>query len=413
MKVCIIVPESPYLFDPWTIEPLGALYLAGAIKPFVEEVAVRVWNQEPIPDADWYGISVVTPHYQQVVGIMKSLREEHPAAKIILGGAHCTFLPQKTIQELEPDFVVAGEGEVAILDILLGRWHHTPGVYTAQGGFGLAPSPDFASLPIPDHNLLLHDYYPNPAFSTERGGAITASRGCPFDCSYCGKSVGDRARWRRPEQVAQEMELYDQWRFEDDDMFGNRKWLREFAEHVPPNKEWRCSVRASSVTPEILELAKETGCQQAGVGVETCNPQLLKMHCPSKSVKVNTRAVKMIKESGMQVTAFLIAGLPGETDETIQDTIDWIEEVKPDKFTVSACTPYPGSPIWNDPERFGVTNIDTDYANFRQLGREDEDVAFVFDTEKADRKELTRLWKKLRSTASYGIATDTRDCDRG
>jgi radical SAM superfamily enzyme YgiQ (UPF0313 family) len=410
MRVCIIVPESPYLFDPWTIEPLGALYLAGAAKPVADEVLVRVWNQEPVPQADWYGISVVTPHYEQVRSIIKELRIAYPQSQIVLGGAHCTFLPMETVHDLQPDFLVAGEGEIAFRDILTNRWWTTPGVYTRASAIlsSVARHPVLPSLPIPDHSLLLHDYYPNPAFAKEPGGAIMASRGCPFGCSYCGKSIGGAARWRKPEQVAEEMELYNQWRFEDDDIFGNRKWFRTFAKLVPPNKEWRCSVRASSVTPEILDLALGSGCRQAGVGVETCSPELLKIHCPSKTVETNTKAVKMIKESGMQVTAFLIAGLPGETEETIQDTIDWIEEVRPDKFTVSACTPYPGSPIYANPKKYGITRLDTEFENFRQLGREDDDVAFVFDTEQADRRELTRLWKKLRRVARYGIAKDER-----
>jgi radical SAM superfamily enzyme YgiQ (UPF0313 family) len=211
------------------------------------------------------------------------------------------------------------------------------------------------------------------------------------------------------------MHQYTQWRFEDDDIFGNKEWFDEFCKHAPRNVEWRCSARATSITPEVLDQAIESGCRQVGIGVETCNVDLLKIHCPSKSVERNTKAVQMIKDSGMHVTAFLIAGLPGETEETIQDTIDWIHEVRPDKFTVSACTPYPGTLLWRFPEKYGITQLDFDgdYMNFRQLGREDEDVAFVFDTEWADRYELTRLWKKLRSVADYGIANDTRDCDRG
>jgi radical SAM superfamily enzyme YgiQ (UPF0313 family) len=414
MKFCVIVPESPYLFNPWTIEPLGALYLAGAAKEIGADVSVRVWSQEPLPEADWYGISVLTPNYEQVRGIISHLRGDFPWAKIVLGGAHCTFLPRPTLTDLRPDYLVAGEGENVLQHILNGLEGDPPGVYRLLDGSdiiigdGLAVPPDFPSLPIPDHSLLLHDYFPNRAWTEEPGGAITASRGCPYNCSYCGKSVGHRARWRTPGSVAQEMKFYDQWRFEDDDIFGNLSWFGRFAELIPTGKEWRCSVRGASVNERILELAKKAGCQQVGVGVETASSKLLKVHCPSKSVKVNTRAVRMIKDADLQVTAFLIAGLPGETDETVQETIDWIHEVKPDKFTVSACTPYPGSPLWRYPEKYGMFNIDTEFENYRQLGREDERTAFVFDTKNADRRELTRLWHKLREVAQYGIAKDQR-----
>ena len=412
MKFCMIVPESPYLYDQWTIEPLGAIYVAQAAEPYVEESVVRVWNQEPFYDADVYGISVVTPHYEQVREIITRVRRTNPKSIIVLGGAHCTFLPEETLADLQPDYVIAGEGEVAIAAILTNQWYNLPGIYV-RGHTPmslLASVPDLESLPIPDHGMLLHDYYPNPAWTDEPGGAIMASRGCPFGCTYCGKSIGRKARWRSPRQVAQEMEQYTQWRFEDDDIFGNTEWFDEFCKYVPRNREWRCSARATSITPEILEQAKAAGCMQIGIGVETCNPALLKVHCPSKSVERNTEAVKMIQAAGMQVTAFLIAGLPGETKETIQDTIDWIHTVKPDKFTVSACTPYPGTLLWRFPKRYGITQLDFDgdYMNFRQLGRENENVAFVFDTEVADRYELTRLWKRLRGIATYGIAEDKR-----
>lgn len=417
MKFCMIVPNAPYLYNQWTIEPLGAICVAQAAAGHVEESVVRVWNEEPFYNADVYGITVVTPHYEQVREIMAELRHINPAALIVLGGAHCTFLPEETLADLQPDFVVAGEGEIAIEHILTGHCCDMPGIYTRghTPPAGLATSPPLKDLPIPDHSMLLHDYYPNPAWTDEPGGAIMASRGCPFGCSYCGKSIGRATRWRVPKQVALEMHQYTQWRFEDDDIFGNTEWFDEFSKHVPPDREWRCSARATSITPEVLEQAKSTGCMQIGIGVETANPALLKIHCPSKSVDRNTDAVKMIMDHGMQATAFLIAGLPGETEESIQDTINWVQTVKPDKFTVSACTPYPGTPLWRFPEKYGITQLDFggDYMNFRQLGREDEDVAFVFDTEWAGRYELTRLWKKLRGAATYGIAEDTRASNRG
>ncbi len=405
MSFCMIVPPSPYLYNPWTIEPLGALYVAGAAKEVVGEVYVRVWGEEEIPDAKWYGVSVVTPHFSHAKRIIQQLRKDHSLSKIVAGGAHCTFLPASSSIDLSAHYVIAGEGELSIQALLSGKLLGVPGVYTGAGfGGGLSEPPDFASLPIPDHSLLLHDYYPNPAFSDEPGGAITASRGCPFGCSYCGKSVGRRQRWRDPLQVAEEMEVYSQWRFEDDDIFGNWDWFEALCAAVPADKSWRCSARATSITPEILQMAKRAGCKQVGIGVETANARLLKLHCPSKSVERNTEAVRMVKAAGLKVTAFLIAGLPGETEETLQDTIDWIEKEQPDKFTVSACTPYPGTPIYDNPERYGVTEISQDFDDFMQLGREDESEAFVFDTEQLDRAELTELWKKLRGVAQYGIA---------
>jgi len=401
--LCIIVPGSRYLFDPWTIEPLGALYLATVAKPYCDEVSVRIWGEEEIPSADWYGITMVTPHYEDVREIMARIRLASDA-KIILGGAHCTFLPEETMADLQPDFLVAGEGERALISILNDQYQGLPGIYHGSDGWGKTDATQLGDLPIPDHGLLQHKYYPNPAFANEQGGAIMASRGCPYGCSYCGPSVGLWTRWRDPAQVAEEMALYKQWRFEDDDLFGSLAWFKDFAQLVPPNRSWRCSVRAKSIDMRILELARMTGCKQVGIGVETADPDLLKKHCPSKSVEANTRGVQMVKQAGMLVTAFLIAGLPGETEQSIQNTIRWIEEVRPDKFTVSACTPYPGSKLYSKPERYGVKNLSADWQDYRQLGHEDDDVAFVYDTDQLDRKQMTELWHRLRETAQYGIA---------
>jgi len=401
----MIVPNSPYLFDQWIIEPLGALYLAGAARRVVDEVSVRVWDEEPIPEADWYGVSVVTPHFERARQIIRKLRQAHPYARIIAGGAHCTFAPFQSALDLGADFVVAGEGELVMLSILNGATTGVPGIYTDDGeGHGLAWVPNLSDLPIPDHSLLQHEYRPNPAFSDDRGGAIMASRGCPYNCSYCGKSVGKKVRWRLPEQVAEEMTLYSQWRFEDDDIFGNKDWFERFCAAAPSDTYWRCSARAASITTEMLERASQAGCKQVGIGVETASSSLLKIHCPSKSVERNTEAVRLVKAAGIKVTAFLIAGLPGETEETIQETIDWIGDVQPDRFTVSACTPYPGSPLYNRRFHYGLMNLSEDFDDYQQLGFEDESVAFAFDTPEADRHELTRLWHKLREVARYGIA---------
>ena len=212
--------------------------------------------------------------------------------------------------------------------------------------------------------------------------------------------MGKKVRWRSPALVAAEIlqSGLKQWRFVDDDLLMREDYLEElvfYLKHL--DIEFRCSAHVQSVKSRKLELLRDAGCKQIGYGIETGSQQLLDIHKDGCSVELSTRAIKLTKETGLVAQAYMIAGLPGETQETAQETISWLEETQPDKVTMSTCVPYPGSGLYEDPLKYGITWLDPDYSHYMQLGAENQPL--TFDTVWADRHELAGIRNTLRKAA--------------
>ncbi len=383
IKVIILVPNYPSLYRDDIIEPLGALYLIAALQSRNVDAKVMDWDMwvEKGERADWFGLSITTPSYSWAQHAVKTIRSQFPRSKIVVGGPHVTFLAANTINDLRPHEAVIGEGEESLVRIVTGQ------------------SPDFRSiddLPIPDHNSY-KPHFPN-WWSSEAGGSIACSRGCPRQCSFCGPSMGRRVRWRDPSLVAEEMAMsgLKQWRFIDDDIMMDGDYVRRLADSIAYlDIEFRCSAHVKSVTEEKLSLLRSVGCRQIGYGIETGSECLLYLHNKGVTPSDNTRAIEMTRDAGIIAQAYLIAGLPGESWQTVDATIGWCREANPDRVTVSTCVPYPGSDLYNNPAKYGITTIEGDFSKYMQLGMEREPL--VFDTLWADRYTLANMRDVLRA----------------
>ena len=227
-----------------------------------------------------------------------------------------------------------------------------------------APIPDLDGLPWPAYHLFKMDRYTNLQPATDnvdgaRSFSIMTSRGCPYRCTFCSQSIMPiKWRSRSPENVLAE------WRHLVEDLDAQEigvlddsanirvKRLEELSDLLIENKlnhvPWIFvnGIRANLASKELLGRLKQAGLKRTAFGVESGDPDILKS--VDKKVDLDTirQAFKNAKEVNLETIGFFIIGLPGETRETMQRTIDFAIELDPLIANFSMMTPYPGTQVY-------------------------------------------------------------------
>jgi len=276
------------------------------------------------------------------------------------------------------DMCVLGEGERTIVDLLgmidSGKgFEGIPGIIYRENSRIIKNQArefieDLDSLCFPHEtaNELLKDYdqYPPEAFSY-----IFATRGCPYNCFFCGsRNIWSRkVRFRSPDNVVKEInELQSEglryFCFEDDIFGVTGKYLYELCNalirHCPGIK-WNCEIHVKLVDEKTVSLMKTAGCYAIRLGIESGNNEILRAMRKDITIEEALEACKIVKRHGIVLHAFFIVGFPQETVETLKDTLDAIKKTKCDLLVYSIFTPYPGTEAFDYCKRNGI--IDENY----------------------------------------------------
>ena len=403
MKVTLISPPSPFLIDQKAFPPLGLLYVAGFLEHNGIDISVAdLANKEtelenalePYMNADIYGITSTSPQYPQALKILKVLRRRNTKARVVIGGAYPSSLPDKCIQD-GFDFVVAGEGEEAMLRLITNiEEEHAPGIVNATY------IQEMDSIPFPGRHLIdINSFAYN--IDDGRGTTLITSRGCPYTCSFCSKEVWQRGtRFHSTEYVISELEhIIDKYDFKhflflDDTITIHKKRLLELCARMEPlNIKWRCYARTTT-TREMLIAMKKAGCVEIGVGVESGSQKILDIVDKKETVEQNSAFVELCKQVGITANVFIMIGLPGEDYETVEETRRWMERVRPDKFGFNIFMPYAGTPVYKNPDRYDIQIFDVPEEKSWIKGRQGEYESFVA-TNALSRSEIERLFGEL------------------
>ena len=228
---------------------------------------------------------------------------------------------------------------------------------------------DLDNLPFPAYNKLkgFPQEYLLPIFNYPRVPAtsIVTSRGCPFQCSYCDRSVYLKSyRYNSAEYIIELLKYLDKTfgirhvNIYDDTFLLNRKRIVNFCELKQRNNikmTFNCAARAEQVDPDLLRLLKKSGCWMISLGIETGDPELLSRHRSYGNSKIQENALELIKrkiyyikKAGILVKGLFILGLPGETLSSINKSMEFVCNIPLDSFTLSRFTPFPGSPLYRD-----------------------------------------------------------------
>ena len=388
-KIVLIKPPDPVVADACWDEPLGLLYLGAVLEENgveAEVVDLNFYNDFKVlenSDADFYGLYCSSPLIKSALAVNSFLKETHPYAVRMVGGPHATCVPSDLVEHF--DKVIIGEGEKAIIEVLEGKFVGK----LAQS----SPIEDLDIIPYPARHLVPIKSYHRRVGGRISTGLITA-RGCPHSCAFCSKVWGKNVRFRSPENIIGEVEecitRYGIMAFSirDDTFTLNRKRLFKILDGFKKlDIIWRCLTRVDQVDKETLMAMKGAGCGQIVYGLENGSQQILDNLGKGTTVEQNIEAISLTKEAGIEAKAAVIVGSPGETWETVQSTIDMIEETMPDEVIVCIFTPYPGSPVWEDPERFGMKILTRDVSEYAAVGP-DMTGNVVVETEEMSAKDI-------------------------
>lgn len=396
MKVVMINAPSDFLISDRDQPPMGLLSIAAYLREHGHEVCVADLAGVPeacwfIPEGDFYGITATTPQYPCALRIRSLL--EGRKGKTVIGGYHATSLPKRTLVEGRFDYVVIGEGEYAMLDIVEGR---------ADPGFVHGRLADVNTIPRPAWDMLdIHDYAkigtnswlgPSPKGRNKEGYIQAIGRGCPYDCSFCGQAVltQRKARYMDPQRTVEWMAWWvdrvgvDRFYLFDDTFTINHNRIREFCRVMyrafGRDVDWHCLSTVKDLSPEIMVYMRDYGCKGITFGIESLSDRVLLAVDETMKMRAdrNVSMMQHVVKFDMGVRCQLIVGLPGETRDTINETAARIRDLPSSVIIgIHILVPLPGSRIWNNLAASGFPHINpdtVDFSNFCTIGKPDHPI---------------------------------------
>ena len=331
----------------------------------------------------WIGFSCTTSSFLDGVRLARLAKSEQPGIRTVFGGPHVSALKEQVLTAFpEVDVVVVGEGEETLAALLASggeKLAEIPGLVFRDGDVPCftgyrEPGLELDALPFPAYEKLVGypKAYQLPIFNYPKApnSSCISSRGCPYACSYCDRSVFRRTfRYNSADYLYAHLRYLRQRfgvrhvNFYDDQFTFNRGRVEALCRKLidePLGLTYNCAVRAEHVDPELLRLMKASGCWMASLGIETGDPELLAKHRQNPDLVMLAEKIRQIKAAGIRVKGLLMMGLPGETEASIRKSMDYVFSLPIDDFNLSRFTPFPGTPI---------------YENARELGSFDEDWA--------------------------------------
>lgn len=320
------------------------------------------------------GITSTTSSFFDGYEIAKLLKENFEEIKIIFGGVHPTAVYEKILNNFkEIDYIVVGEGEETIYEILTSNnLESVKGIALRKDGDIIFTGrrkliEDLDKLPFPAYHKL-KDFplkYKLPIFNYPKSPSTTflTSRGCPYNCSYCDRSIfGPTFRAHSSDYLIEHLKFLKKYynirhiNIYDDNFLLQKKRVIDFCEKILRENlkiTFNCIGRANHLDEEVLKYLKKAGCWMINIGVESGDEELLKPHRTKPEIERIKEIVRKIKENGIRVKGLFMMGIPGETKGTIEKTIEFACQNPFDDLNVTKFTPFPGTPIYEKIKDYG------------------------------------------------------------
>jgi anaerobic magnesium-protoporphyrin IX monomethyl ester cyclase len=380
MRVLLINPPRLVAGDDIVAPPLGLAYLAASLERTGQDVQVidafamglsfeqleqEIKSRKP----DLVGVTGMTPVIDSSFQTIKIARRYCPY--VVLGGAHASALGKTIFQECRDiDAIFIGEAEEtfpAFIKALEANedWSRIPGIIPGKAPESAGPEnpqrpvverPD--EIAFPARHLLPLDRYRHPLFGGDRIATLISSRGCPFQCTFCDKTIaGKKWRPRSPDNVLDEIEEIvnrfgiNSLSFYDDIFTLDKQRVIQICQGIMErgiNIDWKCENRINLVDDEMLGWMKKAGCRIIAYGVETPHQKgldYLKKGVKSEQIE---NAFRRTREAGIQTLAYFIVGIPVETFEDEIETIRFAKHLEPDFVQFGTLSPYPGTELYKE-----------------------------------------------------------------
>lgn len=332
------------------------------------------------------GIGCMTCEFPDAVEEARRLKAAHPGIRVIFGGAHPSGAPEDCLQTGVVDYVIVGEGEIALDQLLksleAGREPDgIAGVWKISGGQIAsnvpAEVPDIETLPPPAYDILdLPKYFqldsPWHFPKSKRVVQFISSRGCPYRCSYCHTIHGKKYRGLSPEKVLDQMEdLVKNHGVKEfmmvDDIFNfDLERAKQICRGVLDRRlgvhlQFPNGVRGDRFDEELVELMAKAGGHFMAVAIETVSERYQKLIRKNLKLDQAMQTVRWGRKYGLEVAGFFMIGFPGESLEEVQSTIDFALTAPFDSIFISIVAPFKGTVLRNDMQegRFGMLEEET------------------------------------------------------
>ncbi len=349
------VNEGDFIQAPYGLLSLAAQALRNGLSVLIFNISNFPWPDIEILihrlDADLFGLSCMTANRRGVAMLAQLIRDIHPGSHIVAGGPHVTALPIETLRHIQAiDTVIVGEGEQTFMDIIRCLRENKPvrGIpgtaWRSLNGYQLGLQRE----PIRDLDALASpfDYF--------NMRTILTSRGCPMQCTFCSSSLmwGKRVRFHSAEYVLEMLETainrYGQRiiSFKDDTFTANKPRVLAICEGIRKRQLefiWSCDTRADYLDEELLYEMRRSGCIRISVGVESASNIILENIKKRLSLGRLFDVTRAAKKIGIQIRYYMMVGNRGETQETFQQSLDFINRAKPNQFVFSQLHLYPGT----------------------------------------------------------------------
>ncbi len=379
------------------------------------------------------GMSCATPTANRAFRMAEHLKEKLNIP-IVFGGPHVSFEAEKVLEkENFIDIIIIGEAELPMKELVRALADKTPleevkGIAFRKDGKVVKnpPSPvveDLDELPIAQRKFFkMEDYIPLPNnYKQLPSTNMVTSRGCIYGkCTFCHESgpLGHKPRRNSVKRVIEEIKYlqkdygYKEINFWDDEfVLGHANWVSEFCDELKKediNITWTICSRASSISYGLAKKMKDAGCWNIFLGIESGNQQILNNIKKGVTLEQMRQGVKAIQDAGIEIRGSFVFALPGETPAIAEETINFAKELDLDYAQFCINTPYPGTPLFYDADKYGKLSLNFDEFNvfnpvYVPFGYKDaEEIRLV--QKRAYRRFYYRpkyVWKHIKKIRSW------------
>ncbi len=385
MRLLLVNP--PYPFEECPAPPFGLMSLAAylmreGIDVRIEDCITEPYSRERAAHLlteyrpDFVGVTAVTMNVKKAISILRDFREEEPGIITLIGGPHATFDADGMLEHPHIDFVIRGEGEVTTSELIKAidsglSTDSIQGISFRRNGKAVHNEnrpfiTDINTLPFPARHLVQLSKYRAMNFPVN----MMTSRGCPHSCIFCAghRMVGNRVRYFDVERIVDEFAMLSQLGFNQinivDDLFtSNKKRCMEICDGIISRgikHPWSAFARVDTVHEDLLEKLKEAGCTSLCFGIESGNQEILDRIKKKTTLEKCHRAAELCRKTGMNPMASYILGLPGETEETVRNTLHFAEELGI-TYGFHILSPFPGTEVRLRAEDYGMEILTDDW----------------------------------------------------